>query len=461
MERITFAPLRTTKAASEPVRIRFRLRDGRDVDLYHKSDLTATPEVLKKFNQDCTLKPKVFNVDRDLVEGIAAEVAAMRQAYKSIVSDHIKPNSKLFEERVAQVLDPEFGRVNDSIVARLQKYVDDAATGGLFGTSRTARYNVLCGKLTRFLTITGRLEMTVSQFNVDVLMEFRNFLFDEFLYVPKWRGLYVKVSKHNTPTQRLEPNTVAIYMKALRAFFNVLENNDEVARSPFKRIGVQMMRKVIHETKATPVCLYKEEFQKVMATPVPKSLQETKDAFLVQCAFGCRISDFQTLTMDNVSVTPTGIPFIHYLPKKTRETQADRTEVATPIVKFAFDILMRRRFSFPIITYPSGKSGYNVKIKALLKHCGIDRTVSVSNEESRSQEYKPLWEVGGSKLCRKTHVDMLNKVQINMYAAGLHRQGSEAVKRYTNIELQDRFTLLCAAFDQPAYAVTPDLSVVE
>ena len=27
---------------------------------------------------------------------------------------------------------------------------------------------------------------------------------------------------------------------------------------------------------------------------------------------------------------------------------------------------------------------------------------------------------------RKTHVDMLNKVQINYYAAGLHREGSKA-----------------------------------
>ena len=27
---------------------------------------------------------------------------------------------------------------------------------------------------------------------------------------------------------------------------------------------------------------------------------------------------------------------------------------------------------------------------------------------------------------RKTHVDMLNKVQINYYVAGLHREGSKA-----------------------------------
>ena len=41
---------------------------------------------------------------------------------------------------------------------------------------------------------------------------------------------------------------------------------------------------------------------------------------------------------------------------------------------------------------------------------------------------------------------MLNKVQINYYAAGLHCQGSDAVFRYTGLELKDRYTLLQAAF---------------
>jgi hypothetical protein len=51
-----------------------------------------------------------------------------------------------------------------------------------------------------------------------------------------------------------------------------------------------------------------------------------------------------------------------------------------------------------------------------------------------------------SKLARKTHIDMLNKVQINYYAAGLHRPGSDAVYRYTSLELKDRYELLKAAF---------------
>ncbi len=54
---------------------------------------------------------------------------------------------------------------------------------------------------------------------------------------------------------------------------------------------------------------------------------------------------------------------------------------------------------------------------------------------------------------RVTHVDMLNKVQINYYAAGLHREGSKAVFRYTSLELADRFALLNAAFGEEGYRV--------
>ena len=42
-------------------------------------------------------------------------------------------------------------------------------------------------------------------------------------------------------------------------------------------------------------------------------------------------------------------------------------------------------------------------------------------------------------------------MQINYYAAGLHREGSKAVFRYTSLELADRFALLNAAFWEEGY----------
>jgi hypothetical protein len=56
---------------------------------------------------------------------------------------------------------------------------------------------------------------------------------------------------------------------------------------------------------------------------------------------------------------------------------------------------------------------------------------------------------------------MLNKVQVDMYAAGLHKAGSDAVNRYTKLELKDRFQLMNYAFDQKPFKVDNDLKIIE
>ena len=178
-------------------------------------------------------------------------------------------------------------------------------------------------------------------------------------------------------------------------------------------------------------------------------------------AFGCRVADFQKLTMANVGVDKNGIPYIHYLPNKTKKEQRDNSEIETPIIRYALDIVKKYKFNFHILHYVSGDWGYNAKIKQLLQKCGIDRECNVYNEEIEDNEYKPLYELASSKLCRKTHVDIMNKAQVNLYAAGLHRIGSDAVNRYTKLELSDKFKLMCFAFGQPEYKVDKSLNVIE
>lgn len=73
----------------------------------------------------------------------------------------------------------------------------------------------------------------------------------------------------------------------------------------------------------------------------------------------------------------------------------------------------------------------------------------------------PAYMRASSKTARSTCVDIMAKYQIDMYAAGLHRRGSKAVERYTNMEIRDDFALRNIAFRQPAYKVDKDLNVLE
>ena len=189
--------------------------------------------------------------------------------------------------------------------------------------------------------------------------------------VEKYRGLYVNMDNRNIPTSPRGQNTVATKLKKLQAFFNELESNDEIAVSPFRKLGKQRKTIMMKEQYDEPIFLTKNEFIKIQNTNVPSSLQETKDVFILQCSLGCRVGDFQELSFENISIEE-NIPYIHYLPRKTIKENDTRIEIKTPLMRFALEIIQKYNFNFPILRYVSGERGYNDKIKILLEHCGIE-----------------------------------------------------------------------------------------
>ena len=50
---------------------------------------------------------------------------------------------------------------------------------------------------------------------------------------------------------------------------------------------------------------------------------------------------------------------------------------------------------------------------------------------------------------------------MDLYAAGLHKRGSDAVERYAHIDLKERFRLMCFAFGEPEYEVDDNLAIIE
>lgn len=455
---------RTSKKEGS-IRLRFRLRDGRGVDLYHKSEIDADLKDLDKFTDAGELKPRVSIYNKQLKLDIDTEIDAIEAAYRQLceTKDKTRITADDFEKAISFVLHPQKNvkaLTEMPLIDRFSKYIDDGLRDGNFGAGRQKHYKVSLGELTRFLTMQHRLKVTPSEFDADDLMDFRQFLFDEYKYVDKHKSLYDMVRARNIPSERRGLNTVATKMKNIQAFFNELIEKRELSVSPFTHLGRNKKRIMMRESYDPPVFLLQDEFLKVRDSEVPESLQETKDAFVLQCAFGCRISEFKRLTMDNIDVSDDGIMFVHYLPEKTLRENLGREEIRTPVMRFAYDIIMKYRFNFHILKYVSGKSGYNVKIKELMKHCGIDRKCAVFDEELGNNKYLPLYVLASSKTCRKTHVDILTKAQINMYAAGLHREGSDAVNHYTHMDLKDRFMLMCYAYGQPVYYVDQNFNII-
>ena len=334
------------------------------------------------------------------------------------------------------------------VYPRLLQFMEEAHRDGVMGDDRYAVALGKARKLNRFLTVMGRPSMTVREFTTDMVLEFRQFIIDEYKYVEKYPGLYPRGSGHRPPKKRMKESTVVHDLKLLQAFLAELENTDEIRRSPFRKISVEKRRIIMHVMYDAPVYLKAEELKQVMVTVVPAELQWVKDLFVLNCAIGCRISDLLRLTPEKVAISDEGIPYIHYIPMKTMKKQRVNSEVITPLIEPALEIIRRTGLKMIHTNQKYGKQVYNKKLRRLLEICGITRPVSLFCPETKENVYRPLYEVATSKLARKTHIDMLNKVQINYYAAGLHRAGSDAVFRYTGLELKDRYELMKAAFGQ-------------
>ena len=334
----------------------------------------------------------------------------------------------------------------DPLYQRFLRFLHEAYRDGVMGRGRYAVALGKAHKLMRFLTIDGHTGISAREFTTDMLLRFRQFIYDEYKYARQYPALYPRGSGHRTPKKRLRDTTVVHDLKLLQAFFAELETTEEIRRSPFRSISMEKRRMMMHVRYDTPVFLRKDELMQVMATKVPRRLQWTKDIFVLNCTIGCRIGDLLRLTTEKVAISTDGIPYIHYIPSKTARYQTCNREIITPLVPSALEIINRTQLKLLPCGPHYGKQLYNQNLKQLLRFCGITRRVKIYNFEIGDNEEKPLCDVATSKLARKTHIDMLNKIQINYYAAGLHSPGSDAVYRYTSLELKDRYELLKAAF---------------
>lgn len=445
---------RTTKTEGE-IKLRFRLRDGRNVDLYHKSEIKANLKDLSRLKPNGAPKDGKQKYNAELRKKIRDRISILEEVYESHKEDTPLTN-EIFEILIDRVLNPDNYMEDDSdkpltLLDRFQKYLDN----NTFAEVRTREYNLVLRTLERFFKVKGLEDVMIEDFDADMICDFQEFITNEYQYAAKKKYAYIynDMSEHRVPRQVRKQNTTQSMLKMVKAFYQTLEDSDEVPVSPFRKLGKKKRADMLREEYNAPVALTLGEVQKIINTDVPAKLQCVKDAFLLQVALGCRISDYISMNMDFVKVSD-GIPYVAYVAKKT----GLRTD--TPLPKFAFEIVKRTNLNFPTLKYASGKSGYNKLIKELIQYCGIDREVEVGKEGSKVL-YSPIAEVVSSKTARKTNVTLCADAQIDKAVMGLHEHGSKAIANYDAESLMRKFKIISFAFRQPLYMVDEDLNIIE
>lgn len=450
----TIRIINRTKRISGNINIRFRLADGRDVDLYHKSEIIADISDLNKFGSNGEPKKRA-NFNRTLKESISDRISLIESVYDGMVKRGIELNNVNFESEIDKILHPfkyqeDVAETQQNLLDRLDSYIDALE----LSKTRTAEYRVVRCNLFRFITIKKKGDVLLSDVNADFITDFQAFLKNEWKYVKKYPRLYSDIKKQNLPVENPKQNTLMSKMKMLKCFFAALEERDEVVVNPFRKLGRSTRGKMLREEALTPIALTRTEVKKILCHDVPPRLKDTKDALLLQIYLGCRISDFKQMDMTFIKVSGNGIPYVVYSSQKTGLL----TE--TPLVRTAFDIVMKTDFNLPILKNISGKGGYNKRIHELLETCGINREVEVGKNGSKVL-FAQLHEVASNKIARKTNVTLCADAQIDKALMGLHEKGSKAISAYDVESIDRKFGIACIAFGEKPYRVNQNLEIME
>lgn len=411
--------IRTTGAKKE-ANIRFRLSDGRKVQLLYKSQIKV-PIYLFDAKNECVKKRAVCNDElRRYIDSSIVETKSLIEHYYNEYRSVI--NSKMLSE----LMDGKTIALNEE---HAHSFFDVMKIFVRRNGDENKRESVIIHILERFESYQ-RIKLRNASFRLNLdditpqtLADIEYFIKNEAAIANKYPQLYNNVKGL---LERNE-NTVSSKMKMFRTFMRWALTNGYTENRPFDRYSVKP------EIYGTPYYLTLEERDAIANFPIEnKSLTTQRDIFIFQCFVGCRVSDLITLKPENIVEG-----FLVYIPHKTRHESLQIVRV--PLSDKAMKLILRYNGSdkrgrlFPFVSAQK----YNNSIKKIFTACGITRPVAIANPRTGKEEFRPINELASSHIARRTFVgNLYKKVKDPNLIASMsgHAEGSKAFARYRAID---------------------------
>lgn len=416
------AYIRTTKKKADEVSIRFRLSDGRKIQLHHVSEILVNPDKWDDVKQEIKKRALVPDDYRDEINtGVSDRKKLLLNIYGEIKDD---PNPERWYSEIEKRLNPEKHKPK---VKTFFDYFDDYI-------SEQEGREVYLRVLKRCLQRWEMYEQTKNQsFKLDLtkLKDKDIQRFDKFLQIEySIQDKYPKIYKAVKETRRVSPrgnNARSDHLNKFRAFYKWAVNKKLTSNNPFDEYAVPQ------ERYGTPYYITIEERNKLLNTDLSDHPQTAiqRDIFVFQCLIGCRVSDLTSLTKSNVKDNGN---FIEYIAKKTKKKEP--VTVRVPLTDTAKELIEKYSGGeklFPFISDPK----YNEHIKEAFKLSGLNRLVTVLNPTTGEEEQRPLNEVASSHLARRAFIgNLYKKVKDPNLVASMsgHVEGSRAFARYRAID---------------------------
>ena len=341
-----------------------------------------------------------------------------------------KANSAWLKQAIEDVLYPSraFERNHPNLLRRIHEYLEKYE-----GSDRTKEHiKRFERQMSRYhdyqREVLGNSNFTlfVETVTMEQMNAFRDYVAGEYLLRQEHPDFYASRILINHAPRPLSNTTIINTMNLFCTFLHWCKKMKYSDNEVYALYGCK------EPTYGDPFYLTSEERNILYDADLsgnPK-LAVIRDIFVFHCYIGCRVGDLYRLTRDNVKDG-----FLEYMPQKTKKCQAKIVRV--PLHEKALKILERhdanadRLFPFKPIHQ------YNLGIRELLKHCGLDRMVTILDTHGYNTVQRPLYEVASSHTARKTFVGNLYK-QVpdpNLIASmSGHVEGSRAFNRYRTID---------------------------
>ena len=425
--------IRTGKKDKE-ANIRFRLSDGRNVQLFHKSELMVLPTLWDDKKEQYKAKSVIKTEERIRLNTAIAErkklLFSLYDGTPSITSDRL-------EQLIDEQIHPEkYQKQGDDFFFIMETYLQKKKLSEV----REKNFRVLVRALQRyelFVVAYERKEfkLELDKVNSEMIEDIESFLRNEHNLYDEYPDIYKEVPAIvNTKRKTIKPqprgnNTICALFNKLRAFYNWCNQQEITDNRPFERYNG-----ITTEKYGTPFYLTLDERNLIADYDLSEhpQLAIQRDIFIFQCLIGCRVSDLLKMTQNNIINGA-----VEYIPHKTKDERP--VVVRVPLNERAKILIDKYKNTdnksklFPFISAQK----YNDDIKNIFRLCGITRLVTVLNPTTGKEEKKPINEVASSHMARRTFVgNLYKKVKDPNLVGSLsgHAEGSKAFARYREID---------------------------
>ncbi len=367
------------------------------------------------------------------------KTAITREQLEKIVKKFHKP-SKAHKEREKSFFD----------------VIDIYLASHKLSENRLKNFRVLVRCLHRFELCKSKeggkgFKLSFANLTPDLLRQIEDFLLDEksvFLRYPDIYEQYpysakvaVKTPKRKRPPtldkegnevpkgmpQPRGQNTVSDMLTRFRAFILWAVDNGYTANNPFKHFTIG---EIVY---GTPIYITNEERNRLLETELSdnRELETQRDIFVFQCLIGCRVSNLYKMTSRNIINDA-----VEYIARKTKDNRP--ITVRVPLNDTARRLIAKYRDESRQSLFPyNTEQDYNRKIKEAFRRAGLDRMVTVLDQQTREEVQRPLYEVASSHMARRTFIGNIYKKAKDPNLVGSlsgHKEGSKAFARYRDID---------------------------